>query len=58
MKTKSAKENKLDEKPIEDKKNGGPHRPFISDVEELRKPARKHMEMGPSPSATRLIGRR
>ena len=46
MKTKSAKENKLDEKPIEDKKNGGPHRPFISDVEELRKRARKHMEMG------------
>lgn len=46
MKTKSAKENKLDEKPIEEKKTRGPHRPFISDVEELRKRARKHMEMG------------
>ena len=58
MKTKSAKDNKLDEKPIEEKKTRGPHRPFISDVEELRKRARKHMEMGPSPQATRLIGRR
>ncbi len=29
-----------------EKKTEEPHRPFVTDVEELRKRARKHMEMG------------
>ncbi len=37
MKNKSVKE---------EKKTKEPHRPFVTDVEELRKRARKHMEMG------------